>query len=258
LAACAAAGNNNNGGPPDAHVIPGIPDAPVVDQPDAPVGPLPDASHPPTIDASFPGIPDAMIPTADAPPPPPGTTLLISEVRTRGAGGAADEFVEIYNVTLAPIVLDATWKIEARSTTSSSFSSRWVATAGVSVPAHGHYLIGGTAYTESPTKDAALSTGITDGTAVRLVHGTTVIDELCLYYDSTTMAAFDATFGCEGTPKTNLPHNNGTSGASNTDVSVERLPGGASGNGSDTNDNNTDFITVMPANPQSTTSPPTP
>jgi hypothetical protein len=46
--------------------------------------------------------------------------------------------------------------------------------------------------------------------------------------------------------------------ASNSDASVERLPGGALGSGTDTNNNATDFVNRAPADPQDASSTPTP
>jgi hypothetical protein len=44
----------------------------------------------------------------------------------------------------------------------------------------------------------------------------------------------------------------------NVDASLERKPGGSAGNCTDTGDNAADFAAVMPANPQSSASAPTP
>jgi hypothetical protein len=188
----------------------------------------------------------------------PGCALghvVLSEVRSRGAAGAADEIVELYNATDAPVTLDATWKIEGRSDSGASYTVRWKGTGGV-VPAFGHYLITGTAYAQSPTADAKLGSGITDAASLRLVSGNTVVDAVCYGYDAGTLAAFDATYTCEGAPASNTPHDD--SAAGNADVSFERKPGGASGNCTDTGDSASDFAPTSPATPQNSASPPTP
>jgi hypothetical protein len=182
---------------------------------------------------------------------------VISEIRSRGAGGANDEFVELFNATASPVTLDSTWKLEARSTTSASYTSRW-AGSGSSIPAWGHFLIAGSNYAGPPLADAALTSGITDASSVRLVHGTSTVDALCFSFDTTTTAAYDATYTCEGTPVDNLPHDNSNTTASNVDASIERKPGGSAGNCTDTGDNASDFVALMPAKPQSSTSAPTP
>jgi Lamin Tail Domain len=185
--------------------------------------------------------------------------LVISEVRSRGAAGASDEIIEIYNPTSAAVVLDATWKVEARSSTASTYgTARWTGN-GKSIPAHGHYLLTNTSYTQSPAHDdPTTTTGITDASSIRLVHNATVVDAVCYGFSAATKSALQvAGYDCEGTPADNLPHNN-TSGVGDADVSLQRLPGGALGNCIDTGDNAADFITTTPAAPQSSTSPATP
>jgi hypothetical protein len=185
--------------------------------------------------------------------------LVISEIRSRGAGGAADEFVELYNPTAAPVTLDSTWKIEARSNSATSYTGRWTGTGKV-IPAHGHFLIAGTGYVQSPAGDEALSTGITDATSLRLLQATTTVDAVCYAFNAASQMPFvtDATYTCSGTPMSNLPHDNTTAGASNSDVSIERKPGGVGGNCTDTADNAADFAQQAPATPMSSQSPPTP
>jgi hypothetical protein len=80
----------------------------------------------------------------------------------------------------------------------------------------------------------------------------TSVDAVCYYFGTNP---FDTTFTCAGTPVVN-PHDNTTS--TNTDQSVERKPGGAGGNCTDTGNNAADFGTQSPATPQSSLSPPTP
>jgi hypothetical protein len=184
------------------------------------------------------------------------THLVISEVRSRGAGGAADEYVELYNPTGAAITLDNTWTLEARSNAAASYTARWTGT-GTSIPPHGHYLIASAGYTQMPTADGALSSGITDAGSLRLQHAGATVDALCYAYTAASGAVFstDTTYTCEGMFAMN-PHNNATS--TNTDASIERLPGGAAGSCTDTGVSAADFATIMPGAPQSTVSPATP
>ena len=186
--------------------------------------------------------------------------MVISQVRSRGAGGAADEFIELWNPTASPITLDNTWKIRDRSTSATIYTTRWTGT-GTVIPAYGHYLITGTAYTESPAGDKAIIGGITDASNIILVQGTTNVDVLCYAYDTASQAILtDPTKGytCAGTPADNTPHNNGTSGASNSDVSLVRKPGGSGGNCTDINVSSSDFAKETPAIPHSTASAATP
>jgi cysteine-rich repeat protein len=186
------------------------------------------------------------------------TNLLISEIRSRGAGGAGDEFVELYNPTSTPVTLGATWKLEGRSNAAATYTARWTGSGKV-IPAHGHFLLASAGYTQMPAADQALSSGVTDATSLRLTLSGAVVDAVCYAFDATSAAAFTmagSTYTCEGTPVTINPHNNAT--ATNTDASIERKPGGAAGNCGDTGDNATDFAALMPSNPQSSLSAPTP
>jgi hypothetical protein len=181
--------------------------------------------------------------------------LVISEIQSRGAAGGSDEFIDLYNPTGAAVTLDSTWSIEARSNASSSFGSRWAGTSKP-IPSLGHYLIVGSAYSGASAGDGTLSTGITDATSLRLLHSGTTVDEVCYAYDTTTRTALMGTgYDCPGTPATN-PHND----TSSTDVSegIERLPGGAAGNCTDTGDSSVDFKTTDPSTPENTSSPPAP
>ncbi len=148
--------------------------------------------------------------------------------------------------------------IEGRSATAAAYNTRWKGAAGLAIPAHGHFLIASAGYVQAPTADAKLLSGITDATSLRLVQGAMTIDAICYFFSPVTMAAFDATYSCEGVPVSNLPHNDGSAGMSNSDASLERLPGGMGGSCSDTDDNAADFAPRAPADPRSTLSAPTP
>jgi hypothetical protein len=189
----------------------------------------------------------------------PANHLLISQVQTRGDGAASDEFVELYNPASFAVTFDSTWTLTARSTSSGSYANRIVG-AGQVIPAHHHILYAGSAYNAATTADALLSSGITDASSLVLQHSGVVVDALCFYFDATTLAVYsnDPTYVCEGTPVTNLPHNNSSIGSSNTDASLERKPGGALGNTQDTGDSATDFSSNAASDPHNLASPATP
>jgi len=174
---------------------------------------------------------------------------VISEIRTRGAGGASDEFIELFNASGSPITLDTSWSIGGRSSTGTAYTTRWTG-SGKAVPAWGHYLLGGSSYTQTPADDT--ESGITDAGGLHLIHAGTTVDTLCYLYGTVTL---DSTYACAGTPVVN-PHDNSTS--TDVDASVERLPGGAGGNCTDTGNNAADFAVQTPATPQNTASAPTP
>jgi len=183
--------------------------------------------------------------------------VIISEIRSRGAGGATDEFVALFNASGSAVILDASWALEVRGTTDAEYRAHWTG-AGKSVPAWGHFLLAGAGYTEMPAADEALSIGIVDAASLLLVHAGTTVSAVCYAYNATTLAAFDTTFTCAGTPASNLPHDNTSSAGSDTDASLARRPGGAAGNCTDTGDSAADFVASTPASPRSSASPPTP
>jgi large repetitive protein len=187
--------------------------------------------------------------------------LVISVVRSRGPNGGADEFIELYNPTEAEVTLDSSWAIEGKNATSSAstaYNARWSGGGNV-IAAHGHFLLVGTAYAQSPPGDEALSIGITDGASLRLMQNGSTIDAVCYYFDPTTQTALaTSAFTCEGDPVSNLPHDDTSSSVSNGDVSIERAPGGDRGNCTDTGNNAADFSSSAPASPQNAASPLTP
>jgi len=79
----------------------------------------------------------------------PAGTVLISELRTSGPNGANDDFVELYNNTDASIDI-GDWSI-VKSGASCSTTPVIIATipAGTTLPARGHYLVTGSAYSIS-------------------------------------------------------------------------------------------------------------
>ena len=190
---------------------------------------------------------------------PCGDHLLISEVRSRGVAGAADEFIELYNPTAAPVLLDPSWKIQSRSTSGMSYTDRWIGKGTISIPAKGHFLIVGSAYAQPTTGDDTLLSGVTDASSLRLMHSNVTVDVVCYYFNATTLDTLQTGVGyeCEGTPVSNLPHNDGTSPSSNSDASIERKPGGALGNCIDTGNSAADWTGLGPAQPQNVSSPAT-
>jgi hypothetical protein len=186
--------------------------------------------------------------------------LVVSELRTRGPAGATDEFVELYNPTDQDVVLDDTWVVDARSWSAGDYGQRW-AGAGEVLPAHHHYLIGGAGFVDEVADAYLGSFGIADGGSLRLTHGAEIVDVLCYYFDGPSLTALDdvaSPYDCEGTPISNLPHDNSNAGQSNSDASLERKPGGAEGSCQDTDSSLADFETISPAHPENLESPPVP
>lgn len=66
--------------------------------------------------------------------------VLISEFRFRGPGGAADEYVELYNNTDVPISVSASDGSDGYALVASDGAVRFVIPNGTNIPARGHYL----------------------------------------------------------------------------------------------------------------------
>jgi len=180
-------------------------------------------------------------------------TLLISETRPRGPGGGSDDFVELYNPLAVAVTMTDELNIATRSDAAGSYTVRWQPSAGqtIVVPAHGHFLVVGSAYSGTVAKDADLSSGISDKASIVLERGGTVIDAVCIYCGAVN--PFGAGYSCEGSPfvLTGCTSNN-------ADRGLERKPGAAAGNAQDSGDSATDFQIIVPALPQDLASAPTP
>jgi uncharacterized repeat protein (TIGR01451 family) len=119
----------------------------------------------------------------------PAGTLLISELRTSGPGGAGDDFVEIYNNTDTPVTVPAggygLFKMGATCDATPVLAG--AIPASTVIPARGHYLFVGSAYSLSSyaTGDATLTSDLEDNRNVAL-FSTTNIAEI------STVSRFDA------------------------------------------------------------------
>jgi hypothetical protein len=178
--------------------------------------------------------------------------VLISEIRSRGIGGGNDEFIELYNPTDVAIPMDDAWSIKVRGSAAGNYVTRWQGTMGsnLSIPAHGHFLLGGPMYVQSPAPDVMIMSSITtDSASILLINIGSTIDAVC--FAAVGGLAMDATFTCEGNPASNAPHDETPNGMSNFDSSVARKQNGCTSSG----DNATDFAVSHPAKPESSQSP---
>ena len=62
----------------------------------------------------------------------PATHVVVSELQTAGVS-ATDEFVELYNPTAAPVDISG-WKLQYKSDTGVSYSTKLTISAGKSIP----------------------------------------------------------------------------------------------------------------------------
>ncbi len=189
--------------------------------------------------------------------------LVLSQVRTRGLGGGNDEIVELYNPTTVPMTFDATWSVAAQAASSATcaggYATRYTPTSPFKVVGpHQHVLLANSNNVTCRIGDRARRhvhhrhhrRGVSVVLARTIGGSPTAVDALCFYYDTASENAFSITscqYICEGTPVSNLPHNNTSSG--NVDQSLERKGGGALGNLQQTFDNLTDWKTTAPSDP---------
>jgi hypothetical protein len=169
----------------------------------------------------------------------PTSTLLISEVETGGAS-ASDEFAELANAGTLAVDLMGLELVYVTSTGSTVTRKATWAASRILDPGR-HLLVANAAGVHAGSADATYSGGFaaTGGAVVLRPVGGTPIDAVA-WGDATS--AF-----VEGTA---VP-------APAAGSSIERRPGGASGNGTDTNDNAADFQVGTP-NPQNLAAAPTP
>ena len=168
-----------------------------------------------------PGLPDLVAHPAAAVTWPVSTSLVVSEVVTGGVG-ASDEFLEIYNASAATADLAGIEVIYV--TASGSTVSRKQTWTSLEIGAHRHLLIANSAGSWAAGADGLYTGGFaaTGGSIALRVVGGAVIDSLS-WGDA-------ASSFVEGTAGTAPPAGS----------SLERRPGGTSGNATDTNDNAAD------------------
>src|SRR6185503_15337311 len=167
------------------------------------------------------------------------TNVVISEFRVRGPQGGNDEFVELYNLSAAPVAIGG-WNIRG-SNNAAGVSIRATITAGTIIQPGCHYLLTNAAasgYSGAVPGNQTYTVGITDdgGIALALPDGT-IVDAVgmsngSLYKEGTVLPSLGATT------------------ASNLNRGYERKPGGAAGSGTDTDNNNADFQLITPSDPQ--------
>ena len=160
------------------------------------------------------------------------TSVVISEFRTNGPAGSMDEFIELYNLTNAPVNIGG-WKLNS-STNAGSITTRVVISSGTVLPAYGHFLAANIRFGGTPVADQTYSGNITDDGGIGLLNASNAI------IDAVGMSSGSAYL--EGTPLP--PRGSGDGG------SYERLPGGVAGSWQDTDANSSDFLSRAPADPQ--------
>jgi hypothetical protein len=102
----------------------------------------------------------------------PAPNILISEFRFRGAGGATDEFVELYNNSDAPVTVCATDGSGGWALVASDDFTRFTIPNGTVIPARGHYLAtaGGYGLGAYAAADNTYTTEVADNAGVALFN----------------------------------------------------------------------------------------
>jgi len=153
--------------------------------------------------------------------------IVISEFRTRGPNGGNDEFVEIYNRSLSPVPI-GNWTLRG-SNSSGTTGIRATVPGGTMLNPGCHYLFTNSdaaGYSGSVPGNTTYTTGITDTGGIAIADQTAaLVDQVGMnngsaYKEGTVLAAM----------------------AGSANQSYERKPGGASGSGTDTNNNANDFV----------------
>src|SRR5215210_6929465 len=133
-------------------------------------------------------------------------SVVVSEFRFRGPEGAADEYIELRNISAAPQDIGG-WFVQGCNS-GGAISTRATIADGVTLPAGGSYLLtnssaSGGPYSGSVPGDQTFSTGITDTGGVRLVSQLTptlVVEDAVGHSTVTGTARCREGDGVTGTP----------------------------------------------------------
>jgi hypothetical protein len=185
------------------------------------------------------------------------TTIVIGEVQSRGSAGAADEFVELYNLSASEVDISG-YMIKYQPCTSATTLIYFTVPAITQLGPYQHYLVAGTTYDGAAPKDGSLSSGLSDCAKIQLQNSAAVaVDTLVYTYVGGSVPALGWA-GMEGAYFANNPHNNGA--GTNIDSSMVRKPdvicgGGGHCNQQDTDINADDFVVAIPSSPENMSSP---
>lgn len=174
--------------------------------------------------------------------------VVISEFRTSGPEGVADEFIELYNAGESPVDISG-WMID-RSDNAGNVATMVTIPASTSIPPHSFYLIAGSTYSGAETPDLAGALDIEDdgGIGFSPLSEDDDIDQVGLsagssLVEGTILAVFSGTGSYER--KALAASTSGTMYAG-----IDRY----AGNGYDTDDNLADFVSQAVATPQNSSS----
>ena len=175
------------------------------------------------------------------------TGIVISEFRSRGPAAPdyptqdGDEFIELFNPTGAPFTIP-NWSIWRSDCTGLTSRIDDISPLNITIPAGGHYLIGGLSYSGAVAPDdASNDIGLADDGGLALISGMAESDPKVDQVGMCSTGGF-----VEPTPLAPL--------SGDADQSYDRnaeIPGGIC---TDAGNNSTDFFLRTPGDPQSSTS----
>ncbi|MDL1893900.1 lamin tail domain-containing protein, partial [Sphingobacteriales bacterium CHB3] len=170
--------------------------------------------------------------------------IFISEFRTRGPGGADDEFVEIYNASGVSVTLN-NWVLRRSTSCGGVAAGGPLVTINTTLVPGQYYLVGKSPeYTGATPLDLSYSsTGVADDGGIALINNAGIIIDQVGMCNTTAYR--------EGTQLSAM--------SGNANQSYERKDGGSAGSCKDTDNNATDFIfNSSISNPQNFASAATP
>ena len=179
--------------------------------------------------------------------------VLISEFRLRGANGANDEFIELYNNTDSIITVGTTdgssgWALAGLNADGASATTKFIIPLGTRIPARGHYLainnsISGYSLTSQASGDITYTTDIADNTGIALFRTANSANlTLANRLDAVGFSSQTNTLYKEGA---GLPDLNPSSNLEQSFIRRIKVAGGAgTGLPIDDNNNATDFLYV--------------
>ena len=165
----------------------------------------------------------------------PATNVVISEFRTRGPGGADDEYIELYNPTSTVIDISG-WKINVSNDTGTISTGATIPSSTI-LRSGQYYLI---AHSGTGGYSGIVSANLTYGQSITNAGGIALVKPDNTIVDQVGLGAGSAYK--EMTVLSPLP--------SNTNQSYERKLGGAFDSCQDTGDNVNDFSLITPSDPK--------
>lgn len=181
------------------------------------------------------------------------THVVISEIQIADASSSnSADFVELYNPTNSPINI-GDLRLVKRSSSGTTDSDLISFTNSHIIPAHGYFLWCSTEEALHTTCDAVTGSNISNNNSIGLRQNP---EQTGVLIDAVTLGSVTNPLG-EGSPLTAPADGKSVERKAKADSTVTSMTSGAdasSGNGEDTDNNLSDFITRALSQPQSTTS----